>query len=66
MEKVTARTKSDNVQMNISIPTGWKTELENLARIYSAEEGESIIFLVLKGNVEEILKQILQKNLLPH
>ena len=47
MEKVTARTKSDNVQMNISIPTGWKTELENLARIYSVEEGESIIFLDL-------------------
>ena len=40
-----ARTKSDNVQINISIPAGWKTELENLARIYSAEEGESIIFL---------------------
>ena len=45
--KVTARTKSDNVQMNISIPAGWKTELENPARIYSAEEGESIIFLDL-------------------
>lgn len=24
-----AQTKSDNVQINISIPTGWKTELEN-------------------------------------
>ena len=47
MEKVTARTKSDNVQMNISIPTGWKKELENPARIYSVEEGESIIFLDL-------------------
>ena len=47
VEKVTARTKSDNVQMNISIPTGWKTELENPASIYSAEEGESIIFLDL-------------------
>lgn len=42
-----ARTKSDNVQINISIPTGWKTELENPAHIYSAEEGESIIFLDL-------------------
>ena len=42
-----ARTKSDNVQINISIPDGWKTELENPARIYSAEEGESIIFLDL-------------------
>ena len=42
-----ARTKSDNVQMNISIPTGWKTELENLARIYCIEEGEIITFLDL-------------------
>ena len=40
-------TKSDNVQINVSIPAGWKTELENPARIYSAEEGESIIFLDL-------------------
>lgn len=47
VEKVMARTKSDNVQINISIPAGWKTELENLARIYSVEEGESIIFLDL-------------------
>ena len=42
-----ARTKSDNIQINISFPTIWKTELENPARIYSAEEGESIIFLDL-------------------
>ena len=42
-----ARTKSDNLQINISIPAGWKTELENPARIYSVEEGESIIFLDL-------------------
>ena len=47
VEKVMARTKSDNVQINISIPTGWKTELENPARIYSVEEGEDIIFLDL-------------------
>ena len=47
VEKVMARTKSDNVQINISIPTGWKKELENPALIYSAEEGESIIFLDL-------------------
>ena len=40
-----AQTKSDNVQINISIPTGWKTELENLARIYSVEEGKTITFL---------------------
>ena len=41
------RTKSVNVQINVSIPAGWKTELENPARIYSVEEGESIIFLDL-------------------
>ena len=41
------RTKSDNVQINISSPAGWKTEVENLARIYSVEEVESIIFLDL-------------------
>lgn len=28
-----ARPKSDNVQINISIPSEWKKELENLARI---------------------------------
>ncbi len=49
-----ARTKSDNVQINISIPTGWKTELENLAHIYSVEEGESIIFLdLLRRGIQE-------------
>ena len=41
------RSKNDNVQINISIPSEWKKELENLARIYSVEEGESIIFLDL-------------------
>ena len=41
------RTKSDNVQINIFIPAGWKTELENLARIYSVEEGKTITFLDL-------------------
>ena len=37
-----ARPKSDNVQINISIPTEWKAELENLARIYSVEEGKTL------------------------
>ena len=51
------RTKSDNVQINISIPAGWKTELENPARIYSVEEGESIIFLSTEiDNVPKIIK----------
>ena len=31
----------------MSIPAGWKTELESPARIYSIEEGESIIFFDL-------------------
>ena len=39
--------KSDNVQINISIPSEWKNELENLARIYSVEEGKTITFLDL-------------------
>ena len=47
VEKVMARTKSDNVQINISLPAGWIIELANPARIYSVEEGESIIFLDL-------------------
>ena len=49
-----ARTKSDNVQKNISIPTGWKTELENLARIYSVEEGKTITFLdLMRRGIQE-------------
>ena len=54
VKKVMARTKSDNVQINISIPAGWKTKLENPARIYSVGEGESIIFLdLLRRGVQE-------------
>ena len=44
---VRARPKSNNVQINISVPSEWKTELENLARIYSVEEGKTITFLDL-------------------
>lgn len=36
-----------NVQVNIAIPAVWKVQLENLARIYSVEEGRSITFLEL-------------------
>ena len=43
-----SRPKKDNVQINISIPSKWKEELENLARIYSVEEGRNITFLDLK------------------
>lgn len=47
-------TKSGNVQINISIPTEWKTELENLARIYSVEEGETITFLdLMRRGIQE-------------
>ena len=42
-----ARPKSDNVQTNISFPSEWKTELENLARIHSVEEGKTITLLDL-------------------
>ena len=53
-EKIMAQTKSDNVQINISIPTGWKTELENLARIYSVEEGKTITFLdLMRRSIQE-------------
>ena len=52
-----AQTKSDNVQINISIPTGWKTELENLARIYSVEEGKTITFLdLMRRGIQEKYK----------
>ncbi len=42
-----ARQRSNNVQINISIPSEWKNELENLARIYSVEEGRTVTFLDL-------------------
>ena len=39
------RPKLNNVQVNITIPVECKIELENLARIYSVEEGKTIIFV---------------------
>jgi hypothetical protein len=36
-----------NVQINISIPDHWKKELENLARIYSVEEEQTLTYLDL-------------------
>ena len=42
-----ARPSSNNVQINISVPVEWKRELENLARIYSVEEGKTVTFLDL-------------------
>ena len=49
-----ARPKSSNVQINISIPSEWKKELENLARIYSVEEGKTITFLdLMRRGIQE-------------
>ena len=48
------RPKSNNVQINISIPMEWKIELENLARIYSAEGGVAITFLdLMRRDIQE-------------
>ncbi len=49
-----ARPKSNNVQINISILSEWKTELENLARIYSVEEGKMVTFLdLMRRGIQE-------------
>ena len=40
-------TKNKNVQINISIPSNWRDELERLARIYSVEEEKTLSFLDL-------------------
>ena len=48
------RPKSNNVQINISILMEWKKELENLARIYSVEEGKTITFLdLMRRGIQE-------------
>lgn len=49
-----ARPKSNNVQINISIPSEWKKQLENLARIYSVKEGTTITFLdLMRRGIQE-------------
>ncbi|MDO4554371.1 MAG: hypothetical protein Q4B70_04405 [Lachnospiraceae bacterium] len=49
-----ARSKSNNIQINISIPAEWKYQLENLARIYSVEEGKTITFLdLMRRGIQE-------------
>lgn len=46
--------KSKNVQVNISIPKEWKDELENIARIYSVEEGKKVTFLeLMRRSIQE-------------
>lgn len=48
------RPKSNNVQINISISMEWKKELENIARIYSVEEGKTITFLdLMRRGIQE-------------
>ena len=48
------RPKSNNVQINISIPMEWKKELEIIARIYSVEEGKKITFLdLMRRGIQE-------------
>ena len=48
------RPKSNNVQINISITMEWKKELENIARIYSVEEGKTITFLdLMRRGIQE-------------
>ena len=48
------RPKSNNVQINISIPMEWKKELENLARIYSVEEDKTITFFdIMRRCIQE-------------
>lgn len=48
------RPRTNNVQINISIPLEWKFELENLARIYSVEEGKTISFLdLMRRGIQE-------------
>ncbi len=42
-----SRLRMNNIQINIAITGEWKIEVENLARIYSVEEGKTITFLDL-------------------
>lgn len=43
-----------NTQVNIAIPKAWKEQLENLARIYSVEEGKTVTFLdLMRRGIQE-------------
>ena len=51
---IMARPRTNNVQINIAISGEWKKELENLARIYSVEEGKTITFLdLMRRGIQE-------------
>ena len=53
-ESIMARPRTNNVQINIAIPIEWKKELENLARIYSVEEGKTVTFLdLMRRGIQE-------------
>jgi len=41
------RTSTKNVQINSFLPPHWKTELENLARVFSVEEEATLTYLDL-------------------
>ena len=48
------RTKGTNVQVNISIPSAWKNEFDNLARIYSVEEGKTVTSMdLMRRGIQE-------------
>ena len=48
------RPRTNNDQINIAITGEWKKELENLARIYSVEEGKTITFLdLMRRGIQE-------------
>ena len=48
------RPRTSNGQINIASPGEWKKELENLARIYSVEEGKTITFLdLMRRGIQE-------------
>jgi hypothetical protein len=36
-----------NIQINVSLPKQWKTELERLARAYSVEEDSTLTYIDL-------------------
>ena len=58
-----ARPKSNNVQINISIPSEWKTQLENLARIKKQWRMRNIAKNCLKHSVFKIFdNHMLRKN----
>ena len=49
-----SRLRMNNIQINIAITGEWKIEVENLARIYSVEEGKTITFLdLMRRGIQE-------------